>query len=210
MKKIQFLFYIPFFWFHTAFTENPRADQIPGTVNEENYLMEEFISDQVLSELNNLVNCYEYKKSQLFDLNVSFVEQFENCLSQGIDKSLGAICAEEKKLDSLETKYQSNEEALAQISEYREHLEHLEEEAMDQLYIIADTIYEVEKDLEDTIEEVFDSGHIIDVLGRGFGRVAVFSEVGGFSRFFDRKIRTLCYTPGEDSDNRNDEQLISL
>ena len=148
--------------------------------------------------LNDTSNCAEYHGynsfrivSPLFGLG-PIVTQVENCLSKGLDQSVGTICLEEKRLDELERRHRNNDEALDQIDEYRASLEDIKAEMEDQLYVIADTIYEIEKDLEDTVEDIFDSGHIIDVIGRGFGIVAVSSEVGGFRRFIEIKARNLC------------------
>ena len=207
MKKFQLLLYIPLFWFHTAFTETPKVNQIPNFLNE----IEMLDPTDIWNALNDMSSCAEYEGGyhafRIINTSIGFqglVNKVENCLSIRLDRSIGAICLEEQRLDELERKHRNDDdEALDQIDGYRANLEDIKAEVEDQLYTIADLVYEFEKELEDVVEDSCDDwlGSGWDDLCTGFGRVAITSEVGGFRRFFEIKARNLCgYNPFEKAD----------
>ena len=173
---------------------------------------------EISNALSDMKNCAEYEGGhnpfRLFNVLGEAVEQLENCISKAMDKSIGRICAEEKKLDKLAKKHRNNDAAMEQIEEYRDSLAYLKEDTVDQILVIADIFDEVEYKLGDKIDEKFDSDTLIDILLGGTARLAVSSEVGGFTRFFEFKARTLCgyniFEKGgrdsrRDSDNRRDD-----
>ena len=167
-----------------------------GGDRDDDFDLDPISGAEISDALNDMKNCAEYEGGhhpfRIFNVFGKAVEQLENCISKAMDRSIGRICAEEKKLDKLEKRHRNNDDAMEQIEEYRDNLEYLKEDTVDQILVIADIFDEVEYKLGDKIDEKFDSDTLVDILLGGTARLIVSSEVGGFTRFFEFKARTLC------------------
>ena len=119
-------------------------------------------------------------------LGVKIFEKMENCISKAIDKSVGKLCEQERKLDELEDKHEGDEDALEQIEEARYELENVKLEAVDNLLIVADELDELHEKLDEEIDDVKESWL------RSMFRLFSNSEVGGFTRLLENKATRLC------------------
>ena len=172
------------------------GDKKPGKAGDDDFELDKIDEDEIRNALKSMKNCAEYEHGnnsfRIFNVFGPFMEQLENCMSKALDKSIGRICIEEKRLNKLEKKHKNNEDALAQIDDYRDQLEYLKEDVVDQLYSIADIFDEIDFKLEDKIDDEFDDDTIGDILFGGLGKLLVRSEVGGFTKFFEFRANTLC------------------
>ena len=171
----------------------------------------DFDPKEIYKALGDTQNCSEYEGGyNSFRLSSAFGDtpfsDMENCLSLALDKSVGVICKQEKKLKALKRKHKNDDDALDQIEEAESNLEYLKEDVVDQLYTMADIFDAVELDLEDEIDEAFDNDNSGHILAGGFLKMLVRSEVGGFTKFFEHKAKALCgYNIFASSDDDGDE-----
>ncbi|MCY4512961.1 MAG: hypothetical protein OXB86_04665 [Bdellovibrionales bacterium] len=161
--------------------------------------------------LSDLKNCAEYEGGpntfRIFNLFGDVVKQIENCISKAMDSSIGRICEEEKKLDELERRHRNNDRAMDQIDEYRDSLEYLKADAIDQIYVIVDIFDDIEIRLEDEADKEFHSDSMRDILLGGAARLLITSEVGGWTRFFEAQAQTLCgYNVFDDAEDDRDRR----
>lgn len=179
--------------------------------DDDDFDLDKINREDINDALKDMKNCAEYDGGhnafRIFNVFGETIEQLENCISKAMDKSIGKICLEEKRLKKLKKRHRNNDEALEQIEEYEDTLEYLKEDAIDQIYIIADIFDEVDIELGDKIDDEFDSDSIGDIFFGGLARLLVTSEVGGFTRFFEFKAQTLCgYNVFEEQRDRDDRR----
>ena len=185
----------------------------PNLFVQNGNLMGKLTLEESAQVLENMKNCAEYDGGhsafRVFNVFGETIKQLESCLSQNMDRSIGRICSDEKQLGKLEKTYGNNAVVMAQIEEYRETLDPLKEEAVDQIYMIADTFDEVDVKLGDKIDDEFDSDSLTDTFLGGLANLLVTQEIGGFSRFFEFKMQTLCgYSFTTDSDNGEKQGMM--
>jgi len=178
----------------------------PNLFVQDGNLMGKLMPEEFTQALENMKNCAGYDGGhnpfRLFNVFGDAIKQLENCLSKAMDRSIGRICADERQLGILEKAHESDAVVMAQIEEYRDVLDPLKEGAVDQIYMVADMFDEVSYNLEDKIEEEFNSDSMNDVLLGGVVKLLVNEEIGGFTRFFEFKAQTLCgYNVFNDHDN---------
>ena len=189
---------------------NLSGDRRDGGGDDDDFDLDKIKVDDISDALKDMKNCAEYDGGnnafRIFNIFGEAIEQLENCISKSMDKSIGRICAEEKRLKKLKKRYRNNDEALEQIEEYEDNLEYLKEDVIDQIYIIADIFDEVDVKLGDKIDDKFDSDSLGDIFLGGLARLLVTSEVGGFTRFFEFKAQTLCgYNVFDERSDRDDD-----
>ena len=133
-----------------------------------------------------LEKCVNYNGGALSLFGKGLLDPIKNCLSKYLDKSVGKICEKEELLDELEDQYSDNDEALEEIDAMRVELEEIKFEVTDNLLIAADEMDALHADIEDNIDEIGES------FIRSALRTFTNSEIGGFTRFFERKAFNLC------------------
>ena len=167
-----------------------------GRDRDKDFDLDKINKDDINDALSGLKNCAEYDKGpnvfRIANIFGDVVKQLENCISKAMDGSIGRICAEEKKLDELERRHRNNDRVLDQIDEYRDSLEYLKEDTINQILTIADIFADFEIRLEDAAEKKWHSDSLRHSLKRGFAGLLITSEVGGWTRFFETKAYTLC------------------
>ena len=175
---------------------NLSGDKKNNRKGDDDFELDRINEKEIRDALTSMSNCAEYEHGQntfrIFNIFGSAMEQLENCISKALDKSIGRICVEEKKLNQLEKKYKNNDDALSQIDDYRDHLEYLKEDIATQLYDIADIFDEMDIRLEEEIDDRIDYDHILGPLAGGLGKLLIRSEVGGFTKFFEFRAERLC------------------
>ena len=164
--------------------------------NDEDFELDRINEKEIRDALTSMSNCTEYTHGQntfrIFNIFGAAMEQLENCISKALDKSIGTICIEEKRLNKLEKKHKNDDDALSQIDDYRDQLEYLKEDIADQLYSIADIFDELDIKLKEKVDENVDLDHILGPLAESFWYLVIESEVGGFRKFFEIRANRLC------------------
>ena len=141
-------------------------------------------------------NCKDYKTSFFSVLGKhSLTRPIANCIAKAIDEGLKPLCEDEQKAKELLRYYErkDNEAGIAETEEYLADLEELKYETTDEIYYMADIVYdqceEWEEDQEQGIEDEDDT---LQKFLRRAGKFLTASECGGLRRSIDHKARTVC------------------
>ena len=146
-----------------------------------------------LKEKGSGEKCSEYKNSGSFSLfgDASLLEPIRNCFAQKIDQGLRPLCEQEKEL-KRELRDESDPGAIAEIEEELDEIEEAKYFIADDLYLIAADFDDIEEDVSEDFEKERSDHDPWGNLANTVVSIYVKSELGGFTRFLNSKIRNAC------------------
>ena len=167
------------------FNDDSGQDDFQGVVEDLNI--------EELKEKGSAKNCSEYKNSGSFSLfgDASLTEPVRNCFAQKIDQGLRPLCNQEKAL-KRELRDESDPGAIAEIEEELDEVEEAKYFIADDLYLIAADFDDIEEEASEDFENERSDHDPWGNLANTLGSLYVKSEIGGFSRFLNSKIRNAC------------------